>query len=205
MSTAMTCDEFKAIRLKLDASQCALAEKLGVSRSEVQRYERGIYRIPSDIAATLGRLDKRNVQPRRWSTISERFFKDTLYDALVASQWNAATVAKEFGIAIGSMHRWLNKHFRAEWLAANRLNRAFKHKRLYDREKLIEAFTACSWNLAATGRLLNVHRISLRRIGYRVIPELMRKNVYRRTPSSGHVWISFKRADVARAQARRTP
>jgi len=53
----MTADEFRAIRIRMEHTQLALANKLGVSSTAVNEYERGVRRVPWDIGETMRRLD----------------------------------------------------------------------------------------------------------------------------------------------------
>ncbi len=52
----MTADEFKALRARSGLSQGGLADKLGLSRPTIARYESGEREIPGDIADLLDTL-----------------------------------------------------------------------------------------------------------------------------------------------------
>lgn len=49
----MPADEFRALRARLELSQSALADRLGIERRQVQRYEAGDATVPSVVAFAL--------------------------------------------------------------------------------------------------------------------------------------------------------
>ncbi|MBI3800222.1 MAG: helix-turn-helix transcriptional regulator [Deltaproteobacteria bacterium] len=54
----MTRDELKALRARLGLTQYELAEKVGVARNTINRWEMGIRRIPEPVARLVDYLAK---------------------------------------------------------------------------------------------------------------------------------------------------